>query len=242
MATRTDDEVFDAPPPPPPGIPTVMLTAAGDPNPPAATPLILNDGYFELGGVNLSCLTKHLEATFAENKLVTVTTLCGEVDYPGVTKYHLRATLQQTFDAGATFATLNTALAAYQASGTAVNFKARPHASRIASSTNPIISGFVIPQPFELIAGDAGAAAEVVIDWNLIAPPSIDNGSVTATSAQMGAPGYFLPSGASVPANLAALTGLTASPAIAWTTGSYVITADLVANHWSGSAWVAGKA
>ena len=208
---------------------------------PVATPLILTDGYFELNGVNLSCLVKHLEATFAENKPVTVTTLCGEVDYPGVTKYHLRATLYQTFDSGATFSTLNTALASYQASNTPCPFKARPHASWVPAANNPIISGLVIPQPFELIVGDAGTAAEVAIDWNLTAPPTINTGAVTATGATAGQPGYYTPSGATVPANLAALSGVTASPATAWATGSYVITADLLAAHWSGSAWATGK-
>jgi hypothetical protein len=224
----------------PPLLPS--LTAAGDPVSPPATPLILNDGYFELGGVNLSCLVKHLEAPFAENKPVTVTTFCSEVDYPGVTKYHLRATLYQTFDPGATFATLNSALQAYNANGTAVNWKARAHASRIASANNPIISGMVIPQPFDYIVGDAGAAAEVAIDWLLTGAPTVDNGSVAATGAQSGAPGYYTPSGASVPANLAGLAAVTATPAAAWATGSYVITADLLAAHWSGSAWAAGKA
>ncbi|HEY2303005.1 MAG TPA: hypothetical protein VGH66_13995 [Acidimicrobiales bacterium] len=218
------------------------LTAAGDPTPPAATPLILNDGYFSLGGVNLSCLVKHLEATFAENKPVTVTSFCGEIDYPGVTKYHLRATLYQTFDPGATFSTLQAALASYQASNTPAPFTARPHASWAPAANNPIISGLVIPQPFDLIAGDAGATSEVAIDWNLTGPPTVNTGAVAATGAQTGAPGYYTPTGATVPANLAALSGLTAVPATAWATGSYVITADLLANHWTGSAWAAGKA
>jgi hypothetical protein len=221
--------------------PEVELTATGDPVPPTATPLILNDGYFELGGVNLRCLTKHLEVS-PENKPVTVTSFCAETDYPGVVKWHLRATLYQSYDTGATFATLNAALTAYNASGTPVNFKARPYSSRVAAANNPIISGLAIPQPFDLIIGDAGTASEVPIDWNLTAPPTIDNGAVTATGATAGQPGYYTPSGATTPANLAALTGITATPATAWTVGQYVITADLLANHWSGSAWVAGKA
>jgi hypothetical protein len=45
-----------------------------------------------------------------------------------------------------------------------------------------------------------------------------------------------------VPANLGALGGITAAPVTAWTTGQYVITADLLANHWDGAAWAAGKA
>jgi hypothetical protein len=70
----------------------------------------------------------------------------------------------------------------------------------------------------------------------------VDTGQVTATGATAGSPGYFTPSGASVPANAAALTGLTANPITAWATGQYVITGDLLANHWTGSAWAAGKA
>jgi hypothetical protein len=221
--------------------PEIELTAAGDPTPPAATPLILNDAYFEIGGVNLRCLVQHLEVS-PENKLVTVTSFCAETDYPGVTKWHLRVTFYQSFDVGAVFATLNAALTAYNASGTPVNFKARPYSSRVAAANNPIISGLAIPQPFELIGGDAGAASQVQIDWNLTAPPTVDTGAVTATGATAGAPGYFTPSGATTPANLAALTGITASPTTAWTTGQYVITADLLAAHWSSSAWVAGKA
>jgi hypothetical protein len=123
-----------------------------------------------------------------------------------------------------------------------VAWKARPYSSRVASATNPIISGLAIPQPFMQMGGDAGAASEVVIDWNLTGPPSVDNGAVTATGATAGSPGYFTPTGATVPANLTALTGLTATPTAAWAVGQYVITGDLVANHWSGSAWVAGKA
>ena len=50
------------------------------------------------------------------------------------------------------------------------------------------------------------------------------------------------PSGANPPANLAALTGITATPATAWAVGQWVNTADLLAAHWTGSAWVLGKA
>jgi hypothetical protein len=218
-----------------------LLTAAGDPNPPVSNPLILNAAYFELNGVNLSCLCKHAEV-FPENKLVTVTTFCAEVDYLGVTKWHLRATLYQAFDPGSVYYTLSAALNAWVTSQTPCGFKVRGYSANPAAANNPLISGFVIPMPFPPIIGDAGTASEVAIDWNLNAPPTITSGAVTATGATSGAPGYFTPSGATVPANLAALTGITASPATAWATGSYVITADLLANHWTGSAWAAGKA
>jgi hypothetical protein len=214
----------------------------GDAQPPAANPLILNNAYFELTGVNLSCLVKHVEATFAENKPVTVTSLCGEVDWPGVTKYHLRVTFYQTFDSGAVYQTLNAAYQAYVLNATPAQFRARPYSSRAPSAANPWISGYVIPQPFDLLFGDAGAASECAIDWNLQGAPTVDLGSVAAVSAVAGSPGYYTPSGAQAPANLAALTGLTASPTAAWATGQYIITGDLLANHWNGTAWTAGKA
>jgi hypothetical protein len=234
--TMTEEDVGNGGPPGP------ELTFTGDPVPPSAQPLILNDCYFEMSGVNLRCLVKHLEAGFPENKPVTVTTFCAETDYPGVTKWHLRVTFYQSFDAGAVYATLNAAYNAYVASGTLTQWRARPYSSRAASATNPWISGYAVPQPFELLAGDAGAASEVAIDWNLSQPPTVDTGTVAATTAIAGAPGYFQPSGAQSPANLAALTGVTASPTTAWATGQYIITGDLLANHWTGSAWAAGKA
>lgn len=217
-----------------------QVQASGDPVPVTATPLILNDAYFELGGVNLRCLVQHLEVA-PENKPVTVTSFCSETDYPGVTKWHLRVTFYQSFDVGAVYDTLNAAYTNYQASGAPVNFKARPYSSRVVAANNPVISGFAIPQPFDIITGDAGAASQVQIDWNLTQAATVDKGAVTATGATSGAPGFFTPSGASVPANLAALTGVTASPTTAWATGQYVITADLLAAHWTGTAWATGK-
>jgi hypothetical protein len=222
--------------------PEVAPFAAGDPTPPTASPLIMNDCYFELGGVNLRCLVKHLEAAAPDVAKVTVTTFCARVDYPGTTKWTLKVTFYQSFDTGATFATLLAALTAYKASGATANFKARPYSSRIASATNPIISGQVVPTDFAQLSGDAGAASEVVIEWDLVAPPTVDNGSVAATGATAGIPGFFTPSGANAPANLAALTGIAATPATAWTVGQYVQTADHNVAHWSSSAWVAGVA
>jgi hypothetical protein len=202
----------------------------------------LNNGYFELTGANLSCSVKHLEAAFPEVKQVTVTTFCSETDYPGAVKWHLKATLYADFSTGSTWSTLSAAYASYQASGIPVAWKARPYASQVASATNPVVSGLAIPQPIPgPIIGDAGAASELTIDWNLTGPPTVSTGAVAATGATAGVPGYFTPSGCTTPANLAALTGITASPATSWAAGQYVITADLLANNWNGSAWAAGK-
>jgi hypothetical protein len=76
-------------------------------------------------------------------------------------------------------------------------------------------------------------------------PPA--GGSVVATGATAGVPGSFTPSGATPPADLAAMTAITATPATAWTTGQYVVRADTGATdqgrtHWDSTDWVTGVA
>lgn len=65
---------------------------------------------------------------------------------------------------------------------------------------------------------------------------------IAATGATAGTPGTFTPSGATAPANLAALSGITASPATAWIATQYVVLGDASQAHWTGSAWAAGAA
>jgi len=227
----SDTDTLDAP----------EVEPLADPVAPTATPVMMTDTYVELGGANLKCLAESVSIE-PENKPIEVTTFCGVQDYPGPVTWHFKVKLVQAFDPGATNATLSAAVANYAASGTPMPFKVRPFASRTVSTTNPQFSGFAIPQPYTVFGGDAGAASEVDIDWIMTAPPTTSTAGVAATGATAGIPGYFTPSGATTPANLAALTGLTANTATAWTTGQYVVTADLLAAHWSGSAWVAGIA
>jgi hypothetical protein len=61
-----------------------------------------------------------------------------------------------------------------------------------------------------------------------------------ATGATAGAPGTFTPPGNVTPTNLAQLTGVTASPGTAWTTGQYVHLGDGSNAYWNGTAWTAG--
>lgn len=63
-----------------------------------------------------------------------------------------------------------------------------------------------------------------------------------ATGATAGSPGSFTPAGSGAPADLAGATGVTASPATAWTTGQYVVLGDASEAHWNATAWVAGRA
>lgn len=80
-----------------------------------------------------------------------------------------------------------------------------------------------------------------------VAPPTnLDGGAsalgTPATSAVAGVPGNYLPANSYGPADLAAATGLTASPTTAWTTGQRVLLRDGTYMHWNATAWVAGPA
>lgn len=66
-------------------------------------------------------------------------------------------------------------------------------------------------------------------------------GMVTATGAGPGTGnGSFTPAGATPPANFAALSGVTASPATNWTAGQFIVLGDGSRAYWNGTAWVVG--
>jgi len=72
-----------------------------------------------------------------------------------------------------------------------------------------------------------------------------DGGGTQATGATAGTPGTFTPGGSTPPADVAGMTGLTANPTTAWTTGQYVQTGTpggAGQAYWDGSAWVQGQA
>lgn len=69
-----------------------------------------------------------------------------------------------------------------------------------------------------------------------VLPPAV------ATGATAGTPGTFTPAGSTVPADLAALGGVVATPDTAWLTGESVILGDASQASWDGLAWAAGPA
>jgi hypothetical protein len=85
-------------------------------------------------------------------------------------------------------------------------------------------------------------APKVTGEWKAAGPWTVP-GQVIATGAGPGTGnGTFTPTGATPPANLAALTGVTATPATAWSAGQFIMLADGTKAHWNGTAWVAGVA
>lgn len=71
--------------------------------------------------------------------------------------------------------------------------------------------------------------------------PGWSNHGPVATGATAGTPGSFTPANSDTPNALSLMTGVTASPATAWTTGQYVVLGDGSFANWTGSAWAAGK-
>jgi len=201
-------------------------------------PLILDNAGLTLDGKELACVLNHIELN-PDVTVVTLTTMCGEVDYPASTKWTLVATLYQSFDPDATEEVLSAAVEA----NVPVPFELIPRRDDPVSATNPMWSGELIPQPYSPVNGDAGGESTVELEWALTAAPVKSTAAaVVATGATAGTPGQFTPAGAAAPADLAAMAGLTALPATAWTTGQHVITADTQHCHWDGAAWASGDA
>jgi hypothetical protein len=169
--------------------------------------------------------------------ITTLDTMCGSKDYPGTIKWSLVATLYQSFDVDATEEVLSAAVAF----GDPVAFSIAGYRDQPVGPGNPAWTGLVIPQPYSPINGDAGDASTVELEWSLAGAPVKDSG-IVATGATAGTPGTFTPPGATAPADLAAMTGITASPATAWATGEYVVLGDASHCHWDASAWAAGDA
>jgi hypothetical protein len=100
-----------------------------------------------------------------------------------------------------------------------------------------------LPAPLRQALGER---KHFLFDLVQLAPPVDECGAGPVGSAPTGAtagiPGSFTPSGSWVPENLAALTGVTASPATAWTTGQRVNLGDGSSAHWTSAAWAAGPA
>jgi hypothetical protein len=138
-----------------------------------ATHVILDNASLKLGTTatvadldELACYTNHLELA-PDTATTTVDTMCGSIDYPGITKWTLTCTLYQSFDVGGT----EEILSALVTPGTPCWFLVA--ADRVApiSATNPGWKGQVNPTPYAPLNGDAGDASEIELEWSLLAPP-----------------------------------------------------------------------
>lgn len=129
-------------------------------------PLILDNVDLKIGTKSLACVLNHIELN-PDVATVTVTTACGERDYPGAVKWSLVATLYQSFDTDATESVLSTAVAG----GVPVAFEIMARRDVAVSVTNPKWTGTVIPMPYSPINGDAGDSSTVDLEWSLVGAP-----------------------------------------------------------------------
>jgi hypothetical protein len=78
-----------------------------------------------------------------------------------------------------------------------------------------------------------------------VQPPEPTDGAtaiIEATGATAGLPGTWTPVNAGPPLTLDDLTGVTASPATAWTAGQHVVLGNGQHANWNATAWAAGDA
>lgn len=129
--------------------------------------LLIGDGAATEVFASLACTLNHIELN-PDVSETTLTTMCGEVDYPGIVKWSLVATLYQSFDPGATEEILSAAVEG----GVPVGFQLMPRRDEPVSATNPMWEGQVIPQPYSPINGDAGDASTVELEWSVVGAPT----------------------------------------------------------------------
>lgn len=110
------------------------------------------------------------------------------------------------------------------------------------------------PFDVELDDSDAAGPLNVALGTNAhrrvmktkVAPPAAADGAqalgVPATGGVAGIPGHYTPTNSFAPLNLAGLSGVTASPSSAWTTGQYILLRDGSKAHWTSSTWAANPA
>jgi len=135
-------------------------------------PLILDNVDLLIGAdaaslESLACTLNHVELN-PDVSVVTLTTACGEVDYPGVVKWSLVATLYQSFEPAATEEILSAAVDG----GVPVAFRIVARRDDPISDTNPAWEGTCVPQPYSPVNGDAGAESTVDLEWSVVGAPT----------------------------------------------------------------------
>ena len=185
--------------------------------------------------IDASCYLNNAAIEASESTTDPTTKLCGAVR-PGVTTFTFQLTGNIDVDAGNADGLL---ALSWAEKGTVQPFTFTP-----SSDLGTTATGSLVIKPLRLGADEYGADLTSDFTWDIVGDPILDfdGGVIVATGATAGTPGTFTPTGAAAPANLAALAGVTASPATAWSTGQHVVLGDASHAHWTGTAWAAGDA
>ena len=203
----------------------------------------LGPGVLKIGEVgtemDVSCYVNNAQIEWTDSATDPTTKLCGAVR-AGVTTFTAQLTGNIDVDAGnesGLFAL------SWAEKGSQQSFVFTP-----SSELGTTATGTLVLKPLTFGASEYGADLTSDIAFDIVGDPVLSfdgasGGSIPATGATAGTPGSFTPSGAVVPANLAALQSaspaVVASPASAWTTGQSVNLGTGSA-HWDGAAYVAG--
>ena len=191
--------------------------------------------------IDVSCQVNNLVLTQAPNRGDSKVMLCGTTKAGSVTyDKTLEGNLDLDLDAGAD----GLFYLSQQYPGSEQSFTFTPN-----TAGGDTAAGTLILDPMDFGSSEGyGALMGSDVSWivtDVTITPGSSGGAAAATGATAGTPGAFTPSGAVVPANLAALQGaspaVVASPTTAWTTGESVNLGTGSA-HWDGSAYVAGLA
>jgi len=191
--------------------------------------------------IDISCNVNNLVLTQAPNRGDSKVMLCGTTKAGSVTyDKTLEGNLDLDLDSGAD----GLFYLSQTYPGSEQSFTFTPN-----TAGGDTAAGTLILDPMDFGSTESyGAIMNSDVSWivtEVTITPGGGGGAVAATGATAGTPGAFTPSGATVPANLAALTGaappVAASPNTAWTTGQSVNLGTGSA-HWDGSAWVTGAA
>jgi hypothetical protein len=202
----------------------------------------LGPGVLSIGAtgeeIDVSCYVNNAAIENSADTTDSTTKLCGAVR-AGVTTFTYQLTGNIDVDAGND--------AGLFALSWAEPGSEQPFTFTPSTELGTTATGIVVIQPLRFGADEYGADLTSDITWDIVGTPTLSfpDGTVAATGANAGTPGAFTPSGADVPADLAALQGaspaVVAAPNTAWTTGQSV-NLGTGAAHWSGTAWAAGLA
>ena len=188
--------------------------------------------------IDVSCYVNNAQIEWSDNSTDPTTKLCGAVR-AGTTTFAASLTGNIDVDAGND--------AGLFALSWAEKGSQQPFTFTPSTELGTTATGTLTLKPLTFGAGNYGDDLTSDIAFDIVGDPvlTFDGAAVAATGAVAGTPGHFTPSGATVPANLAALTGaspaVVASPTTAWTTGQSVNLGTGSA-HWNGTAYVAGVA
>lgn len=191
--------------------------------------------------LDISCYINNVGIEVSKDTGDQTTKLCGATR-PGVTTY----TYQLTGNVDVDLANASGLLAlSWDSAGSTQPFEFVPN-----TALGVTFAGNLVIDPLNVTADEYGGDITSDFTWDIIGKPSrtVAPTTVAITGVTAGTPGSFQPSGATVPANLAALkadpvvgdTG-TNKPSAAWTTGQSVNLGTGSA-HWDGSVWASGLA